>query len=221
MRTTTRSSPLWTRVSKGTAAEIAKDIIKYIVLWAIPPGVGVMGWLQDLPWFYVSVGVIVSGAGLMTWLVQLDEWRSRNRVDHKLSIAGMRIHLTQATDRMAAIRFGFNLRNTSTFPITFKIDNLKSKLTQGNNTLYPPNREYINNVISIPPGGIGFFDDHAMVLPDDFNGDTSAELQCKVFYGKADRFDHELELNKVTFINFTGSVASGGQHWYDQIKTVK
>ena len=119
-------------------------------------------------------------------------------------------------DRMAAIRFGFNLRNTATFPITFKIDNLKSKLTQGNNTLYPPNKEYVNNGISIPPGGTGFFDDYNIVLPNDFNGNTSAELQCKVFYGKADRFDHEFELNKVTSINFTGSVISGGQHWYDQ-----
>ena len=209
---------MWRRVSKEAAAEITKEVVKYIALWAIPPGIGVMGWLQGVPWFYVSVGVILSGAGIMTWFVQLDEWRIRNRVEHKLSYINMRIHLTQADGRVAAVKFGFHLKNTATFPIKFKIENLKSKLTvqENNRSIYPPNKEYLNNIISISPGGIGFFDDHDIVLPQDLNGNTSAELQCKVLYGKADRFDHELELKKKTFINFVGSAISGGQHWYDQ-----
>ena len=209
---------MWRRVSRETSAEVAKEVVKYIALWAIPPGVAVMGWLQDVPWFYVSVGVILSGAGIMTWLVQLDEWRSRNRVEHKLRFINMRMHLTHANNRVAAVRFGFHLQNTATFPIKFKIEKLKSKLTsqENNGQIYPPNKEYINNIISISPGAIGFFDDHGIVLPKDFKGSSSAELQCKVLYGKADRFDHELELKKQTFISFVGPGISGGQHWYDQ-----
>ena len=60
---------MWKRISKEAAAELAKEVAKYIVLWAIPPGIGLMGWLQNVPWFYVAVGVILSGAGIMNWLV--------------------------------------------------------------------------------------------------------------------------------------------------------
>ena len=77
-------------------------------------------------------------------------------------------------------------------------------------------KEYENNIISVPPGATGFFDDHIMALPKGFQGDAEVELQCKILYGKADRFDHELELKKKTSINFNGPAISGGQHWYDQ-----
>ena len=209
---------MWRRISKEAAAEIAKEVAKYIALWAIPPGIGVMGWLQDVPWFYVAVGVILSGAGIMTWLVQLDEWRSRNRVEHKLRYLNMQIHLTQTNARVAAVRFGFHLQNTAVFPIKFKIENLKTKITsqKDNKPFYPPNKEYENSIISVPAGSVGFFYDHDIILPQGFIGNSTVELQCKILYGKADRFDHALELKKKSFINFLGSEISGGQHWYDQ-----
>ena len=68
-----------------------------------------MGWLGEVPWFHVTVGVILSGAGITTWLVQLDEWRARNRIEHKLLLTGMNIRLTQRDNQVVAIRFGFNL----------------------------------------------------------------------------------------------------------------
>ena len=209
---------MWRRVSKEAAIEIAKEIIRAIALWAIPPAVALMGWLQNVPWFYVVVGVILSGAGIMTWLVQLDEWRSRKRVEHKLVIGNMRIHLTQANNIVAAIRFGFSLHNTAIFPIKFRIDEMQTKLTDQANSqsIYPQKIPYLNNVITIAPGGIGWFDDHNIGLPQDFKGNAIAELQCKLSYGKADRFDHEIDMSKRTFINFVGAEISGGQHWYDQ-----
>ena len=217
MQDATQSLPWWRRLTKEALTEIAKEIGKYLLLVAAPAVVGVLGKVEDLPWFYVSVGVIVSGAGAMTWLVQFSEWRSRNRVEYKLMYHNMRIHLTQADDRVVAVTFGFNLRNTAAFPIQFKMADLKSKLTfQDGNAYYPPNKEYLNDIISIPPGGVGFFNDHAIVLPQHSGGNTTAELQCKVLYGKAHRFDHELELRKKTFIGFVGNGISGGQHWYDQ-----
>ena len=148
------------------------------------------------------IGVILSGAGIMTWLVQLDEWRSRNRVEHKLMYMNMRI-LAQGDNLISAIGFGFHLRNAAAFPIKFKVENLKTKLTfDGNNTpIYPPKKEYENNIISVAPEATGFFDDHIMALPKGFQGNAEVELQCKILYGKADRFDHELELKKRTSIN--------------------
>ena len=126
-----------------------------------------MGWLQDVPWFYVAVGVILSGAGIMTWLVQLDEWRSRNRVEHKLRFLNMRINLAQVDNHVAAIGFGFHLPNNAAFPIKFKVESLKTKvaLQQNNKDFYPPSKDYVSDTISTPPSAISYFDDHNIGLP--------------------------------------------------------
>ena len=211
-------SGMWRRISKEAATEIAKEVAKTIALWAIPPGIGLIGWLQDVPWFYLTVGVILSGAGIMTWLVQLDEWRSRNRVEHKLGFVNMRTHLTQNNNTIVAIKFGFHMQNRAAFPINFRIENMQTNLNllNSNQKAYPPSKPYPKTVFTISPGGIGWFDDHDIILPKNFIGDTTAELKCEVDYGKAGRFDHKLEINKYTQIHFNGPGISGGQHWYDQ-----
>ena len=209
---------MWRRVSKEAAIEISKEVLRAIAIWAVPPGVGIMGWLQGFPWFYVAIGVILSGAGITTWLVQNDERRNRNRVEHKLMYVNMRINLAHENNLISAIGFGFHLQNSAAFPIKFKVENLTTKLTFHRNGLptYPPKKEYQNNIISVPPGGIGFFDDHIMALPKEIQGAAEVELQCKILYGKAERFDHELELKKKTVISVNGPAITGGQQWYDQ-----
>ena len=74
---------MWRKLSKEEVTEIAKEVIRNFILWAVPPGIGLLGWIQNVPWFYVTVGVILSGAGVITWIVQLDEWKSRNSIEHK------------------------------------------------------------------------------------------------------------------------------------------
>ena len=209
---------MWKRVSKEAAAEIVKEVAKHVVQWAIPPAIGVMGWLQNVPWFYVTVGVILSGAGIMTWFVQLDEWRSRNRVEHKLVFGNMRIHLTKAQNRVAAVRFGFVVVNRASFPIKFRIDSINTSVKFKNidELEYPPNKPYQKDVFTVSPGGIGYFDDYDIIVPDNSDGGSIAEFHCEVSYGKSGRFDYKLEINKNTFIEFNGPKISGGEHWYDQ-----
>ena len=206
----------WPRVSREVAVAIVKELVRKTLLWVLPPGVGVIGWLQEVPWFYVIVGVIISGAGMMTWLVQFDEWRARNRVEHKLIFQRGKIHLTQVDNRLAAIRFGFDVANTAVFPIRFRVEDLKTRLVTGNNNqLFPPSREYSNRFVTIPPTSTGFFFDHDIGLPPGSNGPATAYLKCKLSYGRVGRLDHALDMNKNTAINVVGPTISGGQHWYD------
>ena len=198
------------------AVAIAKGLVRKTFPWVLPPGVGVIGWLQEVPWFYVTVGVIISGAGMMTWVVQLDEWRARNRVEHKLVPRGMKIHLTQDNNQLVAIRFGLNLANTAAFPVRFFIEDLKTRLVTGNNNeIFPPNREYQNRSITVPPGSIGFFFDYDIVLPPRFAGPATVYLKCKLSYGRVGKLDYTLEMNKNTAINVAGPSITGGEHWYD------
>ena len=210
------------KLSKEAVVEITREIVRSIAMWAIPPAICLIGFLQNVPWFYVAVGVILSGAGVMTWLVQFDEWKSRNRVEHKLLLKGMKIHLSQANNLVVAVRFGFDLQNSAAFPIRFRVENLKTHLVLlgVDQSVFPPNKEYTNNDITISPGGIGFFFDHDIVAPQGYKGLeglAAVHLKCKISYGKADRFDHVLEIDKNTVITFLGPTVDGGQHWYDQV----
>ncbi len=212
---------MWRWASRETATEIAKEGIKYILPLAIPSGVGLMGWLQDVPWFYVSVGVILSGAGIMTWLVQFDEWKSRNRVEHKLVFGNMRMSAKRTEGekaRITSIQFGFLLRNRASFPVTFQVENIQTKLNlQGiGEPIYPPNKPYQKKTVAIAPDGVGWFDDHDIILPNGFQGNAKAEIQCSLSYGRAGRLDYGIKLDKNTGLNFHGTEVKGGETWYEQ-----
>ena len=203
-------------VSRETAKEIAIELAKQALQWALPVAVGVIGFIEDFPWFYVAVGVIVSGAGIMTWLVRFDEWRVRNRVEHKLSLAGMKIHLTEQNNQVAAVQFGLGLKNMAAFPIAWKVNDIKTCVSLLNKEpLYPPSKEYTNKSFVVSPGGTGFFFDHTIGLPQGVSGPASVYVKCKLSYGKTNKYSHSLELHKNTMINFSGPSISGGEHWYD------
>ena len=207
-------------ISRETAREIAVAVAKQALQWALPLVVAVIGLVEEFPWFYVIVGVIVSGAGVMTWLVRFDEWRARNRVEHKLSIGNIKIHLTQQNNQVAAIQFGLDLKNTAVFPITWRLDDIKTYITMPNGqSLYPPNREHENTAFTISLGGIGFFFDHSIVLPQGIGGPASVYVKCKLSYGKTNKYGHSLEIHRKTIISFSGPNISGGQHWFDIPKT--
>ena len=205
---------------QGAAGWLAGEFISTWVWVPAITGVGVVvGWAQAIPWFYLYVGGAVLFAAVSTGMLRFGEWRQRNRVEHKIRHMGMRINAKQKDDRIASVQFGLNLHNTAAFPLNYRVRDLTTKITlqNGNRIVYPPKQEYLNDAITLAPGAIGFFDDHEIPLPPDYHGDNNvAELSCRVLYGRSDRFDHELELKKKTFLHFVGAGISGGQHWYDQ-----
>ena len=211
---------MWRAISKETAKEIAVEVAKQALQWALPLVVAVIGLVEEFPWFYVIVGVIVSGAGVMTWLVRFDEWRARNRVEHKLLPGSGKIHLTQNNDQVAAIQFGLDLKNTAAFPINWRVDDIKTHITMPNGrSFYPPSKETENTVFVVSIGGRGFFFDHNILLPENIAGPAWAYVKYKLSYGKSNKYGHSLEIHRKTQINFSGPSISGAQHWFDIPKT--
>ncbi len=77
---------MWARFTEFAARFLTEEAARvYILPIAAPIGVGVMGWLQDIPWFYLCVGVGLLFAAVSTGLLRFDEWRYRNRVADKLT----------------------------------------------------------------------------------------------------------------------------------------
>ena len=209
---------MWRWASRETATEVAKEGIKYIIPLAIPSGVGLMGWLQDIPWFYVSVGVVLSGAGIMTWLVQFDEWKSRKRVEHKLMLSGFRAHSTTGgAGHLVAVRFGINLRNGSSFPIEFNRENMRTRLTLLSNgqTFSPSKDKYERNDFVVMPDATGWLEDHNIMLPDKVSGPAMVYLECLVSYGKKGRPDYKLQLKKKSLFVLSETGVVGGTDWQD------
>ncbi len=94
----------------------------YILPVAVTIGVGVMGWSQDIPRFYVCVGVGLLFASISTGLLRFDEWRYQKRVVDKLAFS-----MVRATGGVKSIGLGFTVHNTARFPIQFRVAELNTK----------------------------------------------------------------------------------------------
>ena len=115
-----------------------------------------MGWLQDIPWFYLAVGIMLAFAASITWLVQFDQWRYRNTAANKLLFHSARINRRQNEAKQAtAVSMGVNLQSTAIFPIRIRIAGVRTQYREH----YPPRREYENRELTIQPHGQAWFDD--------------------------------------------------------------
>ena len=67
-----------------------------------------MGWIQDIPWFYLLVGASVLFAAISTGLLRFDEWIYRNRVKDKLTFQMIRAGKSlDDNGSVKSIRLGF------------------------------------------------------------------------------------------------------------------
>lgn len=205
------------RAAEWTAGELLRNVV---LPWLVPIGVGVMGWLEEVSFFYLSVGVLLAGAAVTTWLVRIQEWTALNKVEHKLIFASMRIGavVDSNAERLAAIRFGFNLHNQATFPIRFKVEEMQTSMTDQNGarSFHPTKKGYEKDEFSVSPSAVGWFEDHNIPVPEQMRGSVVALMDCKVAYGKGERLDHTLRIRKKAFLHFSESGMTGGEQWYDQ-----
>ena len=112
--------------------------------------------------FYFYVGAVVLFAALSTGLLGFSEWRYSNRVSDKLELDGVRvIPKMDETGCTIGIHLGVSVSNIALFPISFKVAEAFTKF-DGH---YPLKTKQIQNSISIPSQGSGFFDDTRLLFP--------------------------------------------------------
>ena len=209
---------MWKKIKNLSFIIVAEELLRaWVVQIAVPAGIGIMGWAQQVPWFYLSIGVVLAFACVSTWAVRMEEWRNINRVEHKLTVFGMRIHLSTDDARVAAIRFGFNLINRASFPVQYKIEQMDTSLIElkNNTELFPPKQKYTKTEFTVTPNSAGFFFDHDIAVPNNFEGTAIGRIEGRILYGKRGRIDNVLEIKKKTYFQFVNNTISGGQDWYD------
>ena len=178
------------------ANAIAGELVKtWLLPFASTLGAGLVGWLQEVPLFYMFVGLALFFAAVSTGLLRFTEWQYRNRVVDKLVFKSLRVapNILNAAS-VDLVRFGFLLSNKSEFPIQFEIEKLHTSFGD----YYAPKKDYKRNSITIPPHGDGWFDDHNISVGEPLVGSEkgiigiSAEIRPA---GKAASYSRAKESN--------------------------
>ena len=205
---------MWRKIGRWAASALVGQAAQIFVWPLLPPvGVGVMGWLQGIPWFYLAVGIMLAFAAGITWLVQFDQWRYRNTAANKLLFHSARINRTQdELGRATAVSIGVNLQSTALFPIRIRIAEMNTQYRDH----YPPRREYENREMTIQPYGYGWFDDFYIDIPIQEEGAHVAYLQCQIEYGKPGRLSHSLVIRQKLFVTINSLRDVVWVQWVEQ-----
>ena len=192
---------MWRRVLKRVASTFVGEVAQIFVWPIVPPiGVGVMGWLQGVPWFYLAVGIMLAFAAGITWLVQFDQWRHRNRIADKLVL--QRATTNRRRDqhgRATEISIGVHLQNNAMFPIRCRMAELNTHFQDH----YPPRREFETRDFTIPANGNKGFTDFYIAVPPQPEGMHVGYVQCQIMYGKkAGRLSAELTVRQKVYLTF-------------------
>ena len=151
---------MWSRIGKWGTKFLAGEIAR-IWVWPILPsiGIGLIGWVQDVQWFYLLVGSGVMFAAIPTGLVRFAEWKYRTIVQDKIVFNKVRVSKILANDgSVRALRLGFQLNSSAMFPVAFRVSELATQLME----YFPPKKRYEQDKVIIPPQGFGWFDDQGL-----------------------------------------------------------
>ena len=129
---------MWAEFTKFAARFLTEEAARvYILPVAVTIGVGVMGWLQDIPRFYLCVGVGLLFAAVSAGLLCFDELMYRKRVADKLAFHSVRVGKSlDDTGGVKSIGLGFTVHNIARFPIQFRVAKLNTRVMES----YPPKK---------------------------------------------------------------------------------
>ena len=187
--------------------------------WGLPslsvPATIVLGYFQNIPWFYIYLSAGFVFAVIATGLLRFDEWRFRVTAKDKLAFHDLRVFRTLANDgSVFAIRLGFRLRNIATFPIQFEVQEMNTEFM---NSLYPPKKTYEKKKIFIPVNGLGWFDDYDIGLAniEKKNKTIGGYIHARLKYGRPENLNQELEFKKKVFVKFDDKGNMQVAEWSD------
>ncbi|MEX2616976.1 MAG: hypothetical protein WD767_12850 [Alphaproteobacteria bacterium] len=199
-------------IKKEGAREIVVEAIRS---WLWPPlaaGVSVViGFAQDIPWFYIAVGACVIFSAVATGLLRFDEWRFRQTVKNKLNFASLRVTTKLNLDgSVESVGLGFILNNSALFPVEFAVKSLQTQLADR----FPPKREYDTKRFIVAANGNAWFDDFHIEMPDPpRNQAIEGSIKFEVCYGRPGQLNCTLGKKLKINIGFDGNGNVHGSNW--------
>jgi hypothetical protein len=204
--------PDWAKqIFSGSIRAIAFWIMVYVILpVGVPILTGWAGYMQGLPWMYIMLGTGVMFAAMSTGLLHFSQWWDRTAVTGKLVFATVR------TGRMMSSPNGFclGLQWHSRASVPIEVQMIEVRTSIGNRV--PDQKPYRVTTFTVPPGGMGWFDDHAIDVPDRPKpGHLEGFIDMTIKYGRPGAARHVLRTKKQVAVSFNeaGILQSGA--WND------
>ena len=202
------------RIFRWLAGWVAGEALR---IWPAPVfGTGaavVIGWLQELPLFYIYLGAVVSFAAISTGMLQFSQWRYRNRVEDKLVFSTMRFsRRILEDDKVKNLRFGIVLSNKALFPIQYEVRKMLTSVGDDR----PPKKEYKKNIYTIPIDGTGYFDDFDIPINRTIDASEEGLIEYEIAYGRPGRLKCTIKGKKRIFFAVSDQGKIEAINWVDE-----
>ena len=177
--------------------------------------VALIGVVGEYPWFYICIGTMLFLASAVSCTLGVSDWRQRNRVEHKLTFAAVRLGVKAAKGHVDSMMLGVLYRNRAGFPIECEVKSLRTIITdESGKHYYPPKKLYKKTLFEVGPSYVWYFDDHMISL-----GSTTesviAEIHCTLLYGRKDRRRYQASIKKRATIQIDQFGRPLPGEWYD------
>lgn len=206
------SKPIRQIVTREGLREIVSGAIR---VWLWPPlatGAGVViGWLEQMPWFYVFIGATVIFAAVSSGLLRFDEWRDRRRVDGKFGFTSV---IFGRNIKGRGLILGLQFNNSAAFSLEFEVTEVRTRL--GDKV---PALEHKAIKLAVPATGIGWYNDNPIELDNPPHpGTVEGFIEFRIKYGlPGSSLEYSLSGKKqvVAVFNDDGLLTQGS--WNDAI----
>ena len=160
----------------------------------IPIGMPTMtvliGWATDLPWFYIWIGFLASLALVFHWLLKMDEWLFRKRVEDKIAFANVRV---SPNINGEGLHIGVIVESTADFPINFSVSSFDARFGDR----VPKEAYDLAHITTIPSKGVGWYDSPIIKVDHPSgNGVIEGQVKFEMKYGRFNNLKYTISGRK-------------------------
>ena len=165
---------------KGLAAGTVQAATSHIVaMYILPLGAPVVtvviGYVSGLPWFWIWLGALAAFAFISHGLLRYAEWRERQRVEGKITLAAPRVVLIHNQ----GYTLGVQIYNIAAFPIEVELSDLRTQISQ---KISSGKRQAGKRLVVIP-NSTAWFHDNPIQIEVPKPGSVTGSLEATLRYG--------------------------------------
>lgn len=200
-------------IKSDAISAIATHVFKnYVIPIGMPIITLLIGWSTSMQWFYIWIGFLASLALVFHWLLKMNEWLYRIKVEDKIVFSTIRFAYDIKTK---GISIGFVVNNLADFPIIYEVSNLIVKLGDK----VPAEDHKGGAIYTIPIKSNGWYDSHSIKIdkiPE--SGLVEGYIDFKISYGKSkNSLKNNLSAKKQLVVHFSQEGILQGGIWNDAV----
>ncbi len=196
-------------IAEGSTKAVAFYLVKNFILPPVMPLMTIgIGIATGIPLFYIWIGFLASLALVFHWLLRMDEWLYKRRVENKISVS----NIVGGIDvKDGGICIQLQLTSLADYPIDFSVSKFSVKLSDK-----VPLKEEKEVGSTIPPYGVGWKNSNPIKIEKPPSpGTLEGLLEYTISYGRFKNFKHSLNGKKAILAHFNDNGEFINVSWND------